>query len=925
MTELSATPTLLPTTQFLAQDLGLPSAASTLQPEGFQAKLMTNISAALLRNPSPPCLLRAPTGSGKTFVLGQVLQRVGAQREVLWFWFVPFVTLVGQTLDALLAHAPGLRPTLFSQGRNQDVGAGTVLVSTAQAVARAQWRTKGYDADGDDDVRTLAALLARARAKGLQIGLVVDEAHIGLDKSTEFGKFAHWLQADYLLMATATPKDQRLTDFLAHAGYSGQEHFAASRDEVVQARLNKQYIEAVVYSLGGAMAQVTDLRRTVLRQAWGRNVWIGEQLARHGVACVPLLLVQVANGERTVDEAADELVRHCHVPPEAIGKHSADEPDPVLMAAIANDTTKRVLIFKQSAGTGFDAPRAFVLASTKPVNDVDFAMQFIGRVMRVARQVREAFPKPTAIPPELNTACVYLGNAQAQAGFEAAVQATSAVKSQLEGQTEKLMTRHTVAGGVVYTNRPTPDQPLTYTLGLPPTSTEGSAQGVADESGLPPTPGSVLTLSQVPPTWAAGNAEGDLFGGTAWSLDTVVPEAISTKPPRTQKPNTQPEVLAALVENRLTAFPRKQGLPTLKDRLKTEEKPGFVDLSGITRRVAQHLPLPAGLVQTAVMAALNRMRQKELHKELTTGVAYTQDIQVVTDRAALAREALAALQELPHAEEEEDYKIVVNTLAGRLRPAVDAGLAELPDVPALLTETDLVRLTRDAAHWVVRDSAQELREAIFEAIAHQAKLVDAQPLPDVMVYPQALPLEASAKNIYGVLPPSADDALDVNQVLFMDERHWWADQVFALQDGTTYSVGRYDGAVKLNNLERDFARALDGADFVHWWHRNPDKKPYAVRVVRAEHEHYFYPDFVVCVAHQPGEAPIQRLIETKESTKDAARKARHFPPAFGKVLFLTPDGNRLRWVNDDGSLGDVVKLTDMGAVHAKLQSTVPLQ
>ncbi len=65
---------------------------------------------------------------------------------------------------------------------------------------------------------------------------------------------------------------------------------------------------------------------------------------------------------------------------------------PILMAAIANDTTKQVLIFKQSAGTGFDAPRAFVLASIKPVNDADFAMQFIGRVIRVARQVREAFP-----------------------------------------------------------------------------------------------------------------------------------------------------------------------------------------------------------------------------------------------------------------------------------------------------------------------------------------------------------------------------------------------------------------------------------------------------------------------------------------------------------------------------------------------------
>lgn len=903
------------TNKLMQVPLGLAMPASTLQPEAFQAELMTNLSTTLLHTPSPPCLLRAPTGSGKTFVISQVLQRVGAEREVLWFWFVPFVTLVGQTLDALLQHAPGLSPVLFSQGRNQDVAAGTVLISTAQGVARAQWRTKGYDADSDDEVRTLAALVARARAKGLQVGLVVDEAHIGLDKSTEFGKFAHWLAADYLLMATATPKDQRLTDFLAHAGYSGQAHFSVSRDDVVKARLNKQYIEAVVYSLGANMQQVTDLRRTVLRQAWARNVLIGKQLSQQGVACTPLLLVQVANGERTVEEAAEELMRHCHVPLEAIGKHSADEPDPVLMAAIANDTTKQVLIFKQSAGTGFDAPRAFVLASTKPVNDVDFAMQFIGRVMRVPRQVRDAFPKPQAIPAELNTAYVYLGNQQAQAGFEAAVQATSEVKSQLEGQTEKLMTRHTVAGAVVYTNRPTAEQPLSYTFGLP--SAETAVPHVASNSVIPPTPGAVIQHSTTGPSLGQ-----DLFGDTNWTFDIAVADANEKKPTRSGKPRTKDEVVQALGENRLRAYHRKRNLPTLGDALKTEEKPGLVDLSSISRQVAESLAISPAMEQTAVQAALNRIKQKELHKELTEGASYSEEIQVVTDRAALAREAMAALQELPHAEE-EDYRIIVETLCARLRPALDAALVAAP-LDAPLIDSEKLRLTRDAAHWVIRESGQELREAIFAAIADQAKLIDAQPLPDVMIFPQDIALESSVKNIYGVLPPTTENAQEVESVLFMDERHWWADQTFALDDGVTFVVGRYDGAVKLNGLEQSFARALDEADFVHWWHRNPDKKPYSVRVVRAEHEHYFYPDFVVCVTHQPGEAPMQRLLETKESTKDAARKSQHFPASYGKVLFLTPDGNRLRWVNDDGSLGEVVKLTELHSIHAKLNASQPV-
>jgi hypothetical protein len=852
--------------------LGLIAQARTQEPETFQATLIANISRALLGNPSPPCLVRAPTGSGKTFVMSQVLERVGTERGVLWFWFVPFVpfvSLVGQTLDALVQPAPTLSPKLFSQGRNQDVQAGMVLISTAQAVAKAQARTKGYDADGDDDVRTVAAVIARARAKGLQIGLVVDEAHIGLDKSTEFGKFAHWLQADYLMMATATPKDQRLTDFLAHAGYSGQQHFAVSRDDVVLARLNKKYIEAVVYSLGAAMQQVTDLRRTVLRQAWARNVLIGQQLRLRGIGCVPLLLVQVA--------------------------------------AIANDSTKQVLIFKQSAGTGFDAPRAFVLASTKPVNDVDFAMQFIGRVMRVERQVRDAFPKPTPIPPDLNTAYVYLGNPHAQAGFEGAVQATSAVKSQLEGQTEKLLTRHTVSGAVVYTKRPTDHVPLAYNFPMP-TPAEPLPSASSENDDLP-----LAGPAQQAGAWAV-----DLFGDPTFFLDTLADEAPGAKPQRRGKPRTRHELFDTLTENRLQAYPRKLGLVTLGDRLKSEEKPTMVDLSVISRQVAETLVISAGLQQTAIMAALNRIEQTERHKELTEGTSYSQNIQVVTDRGALAREAMAALQDLPHAEE-EDYRIIVQTLSARLRPALDAAVEATSD--AAMPEPERIKRSRDAAHWVVRESAQELTEAIFEGIANQARMVEAKPLPGAMIFPQDIPLEQSAKNIYGVLPPSTEDAQDVESVLFMDERQWWADHTFEFDGGDSFTVGRYDGAVKLNRLERDFARALDAADFVHWWHRNPDKKAYSVRVVRSGHDHYFYPDFVVCVAHEAGEPPMQRLLETKESTKDAARKAKRSPVHYGKVLFLTPDGNRLRWINDDGSLGDMVRLTEMDTVRARFAAT----
>src|SRR5688572_17916963 len=106
--------------------------SSSLEPLGFQSAIIDNMTAALLRRPSPPCLLRSPTGSGKTFMLAKVLSKVSAQQDTVWLWFVPFVNLVQQTEDALLSNADAeLVPVMLSRGRNQEPKPGMVLLSTA--------------------------------------------------------------------------------------------------------------------------------------------------------------------------------------------------------------------------------------------------------------------------------------------------------------------------------------------------------------------------------------------------------------------------------------------------------------------------------------------------------------------------------------------------------------------------------------------------------------------------------------------------------------------------------------------------------------------------------------------------------------------------------------------------------------------------
>jgi hypothetical protein len=68
---------------------------------------------------------------------------------------------------------------------------------------------------------------------------------------------------------------------------------------------------------------------------------------------------------------------------------------------------------------------------------------------------------------------------------------------------------------------------------------------------------------------------------------------------------------------------------------------------------------------------------------------------------------------------------------------------------------------------------------------------------------------------------------------------------------------------------------------------------------------------------------MTRLIETKDNTKDAARKARRIPVVYGKVLFVTHDMDRLRAINDDGSLGVTIDPDNLEYVQQWMQKNKP--
>ena len=903
-----------------------------LVPKSFQAQIIDNVCDALARQPRPPCLLRSPTGSGKTFVLTRILANISRTTPVLWLWFVPYVNLVAQTVDTLdnQTTETGLIAKHLSMAQNEAPEAGQVLVSTLQGVASAKSHKAGYTDEADDERRSLAAYFELARSRGMEIGLVVDEVHIALDSATEFGKFVKWLKADYLLMASATPKDARLNAFIASAGNIAFKAFSVNRADVVAERLNKPWLETVIYPMSESMQGITDLKLTVLRRAWLRNQHIGRMLKSRGLATVPLMLVQVANGEDAIREAFAFLTQHLGIAPEAIGMHSADEPDPVMMAAIAVNTRIEVLIFKQSAGTGFDAPRAFVLVSTKNVNDEDFAMQFIGRVMRVPAELQRAFPVPYTAPPELDTAYIFLANEQAQTGFSEAAASTQAVISQLEGQIEELVVRRTAHGGVSLSNHATPQTPLGYGIGLLATL---GLDGTVRPPVLPaaPLPGDSAIVA-APPLAEIGTTP-ELFGAMAQSgefdaLDFMEAGSGNRPDPKRNAPANQTQLLAALDACGLRAYPRLQRMAqrATPRQFVTEVKPVFDVLELDIRAAARSLPLPEEIKSMATQAALNLLTEWEVRTELFTGVSSEDRVQVVTDRTALMQYTQAALEKMGL--EEQDHIELIGELARRLLPEIERAHAyreHAAPPPAGVLRTQ----ARGAACWVIHKQLPELQEALHAQWASKAREAPAQALPDALLMPAGKPLARSRKNIYGVLFPETDSvalaasALPLQaQPLFKNETYVFAQDAGGQPSGDLFSTARLDATFEFNTQELAFAQSLDRADFVAWWHRNPQGKPYSIALMRSDSRHMFYPDFVVCLQHELDDEPLIRLVETKHDVKDASRKGKQ-SSTYGKVLFLTKDAQRFKIVDDNGSLGEVVDFDNLTRLRQWMRDSAP--
>ncbi|TBR08796.1 MAG: helicase SNF2 [Lysobacter sp.] len=682
-------------------------------------------------------VLQAPTGSGKTLLAVEAMRRVSAAEPVLWFWFAPFTGLVDQSRRVVAQQAPELPLLDLGVDRQLDaVRAGGVFVSTWAALAARNAESRRARTTGDAGL-AIDAVIAQARSEGIRIGCVIDEAHHTAMSGTQARIFfTDVLKPDYALFMTATPNDADIAAFGRATRYTMGEPAdwaSVSRFDAVEAGLLKPGVRMVRFiARDGDTAQLVDFEHLALRECADLHARIRRELSANGVPLTPLMLVQVPNGGEALRQAqrylVEQLPEELRFPASAVRVHTADEPDPDLLA-LAQDPTVEVLVFKMAVALGFDAPRAFTLAALRGTRDVDFGVQVIGRIVR-RHALLQSRP---GLPELLNHGYVFLANSESQEGLlQAGAQINRMVTQSPELGTQTVLT---VVGDRAEVQIARSGEPLSLLV-----SRDGVTQAAATDAGLVDVDNTALFAVASPLVELANALQASLAlpGGPD---ESVRGARVATA--------------FALAPQAQYRYPRRADAP---DRLRGERLPSApVDFeAGLAAHVDFSPEVLADRFRSRVQVQRHESNLFDGHEVRDDGAP---DLWATLAPEAVAERAEQIRLRLRDANDRELFE----RLLARFVAAIEASGAEVPrEEEERMQQLDLVLVRRPHL----------LREAY--ARMRQGHVVDVDiSLPSELTSDQRL--APAARGLYGVYPPGMNTDEQAVAALLDASPHvaWW--------------------------------------------------------------------------------------------------------------------------------------------------------
>ncbi|WKZ29441.1 MAG: DEAD/DEAH box helicase family protein [Patescibacteria group bacterium] len=358
-----------------------------------------------------PLVFKSPTGSGKTIMLAQFLRDIVSDprfqgNDVAFLWFSFSEDSYVQSKEKLFAYYGGaseldlLDLNDLTRGRLQK---NNVFFINWQKIKGKSKDSRKLRRENEWGL-TFDNVINKTHEDGRKLVVIIDEEHVGADTDLALEVIDGLIRPKVTIRVSATPKYIPNAEEIA----DGKGGFVnVKRDEVVLAGLIKEkIIFQTEEDLNKKEFKSADQDEILLELAYRKRLDLIRWYKEIGIDINPLVLVQLPNDDQesktnvaTKRGIVSDYLKRKGVSESEIGVWLSNEK--VNLENIeANESPVSFLLFKQAAATGWDCPRAGVLVMFREIKNPTFAIQTVGRILRMP--LGSHFPRP-----ELNVGYLY--------------------------------------------------------------------------------------------------------------------------------------------------------------------------------------------------------------------------------------------------------------------------------------------------------------------------------------------------------------------------------------------------------------------------------------------------------------------------------------------------------------------------------------
>lgn len=349
---------------------------------------LVNYSEKLIRKnrEKQTIVFQAPTGSGKTFMMGSFIEQLINEmpNEDLCFLWISIGTgeLHKQSYNSLKSNYSGFPDVYLLEeeffGSRQTIDKNEVVVVNWDKLNQKDKKTGEWKSTlmKDKESTNFRELVKNTKQMGTIIVLIIDESHTNSTSKRAVEIRDEIIKADLTIEMSATP-------VLAEGDYQ-QKVKVEPLDVIDEGMIKKEIV------INDHIDLTTDDERTtqelILQSALNKRIALEQAYKENNIKVNPLVLIQIPTGNEGEDkqEFIENFLAKNDITTENKKLAIWLSEDKINLEVLNNNSNEvEFLIFKQAISTGWDCPRSQILVRFREIKSIVFNIQVVGRILRM--------------------------------------------------------------------------------------------------------------------------------------------------------------------------------------------------------------------------------------------------------------------------------------------------------------------------------------------------------------------------------------------------------------------------------------------------------------------------------------------------------------------------------------------------------------